>query len=40
MSEEELGGCSSKNDLECNTEEEKDVKIEIKKSLRNNNYFG
>jgi hypothetical protein len=32
QSEEELGGCSSKNDIECNMEEEKDVKIEIKKS--------
>jgi hypothetical protein len=32
QSEEELGGCSSKNDIECNMNEDKDVKIEVKKS--------
>src|SRR3989304_4314985 len=30
--EEELAGCSSKNDIECNFIEEKDIGIEIKKS--------
>lgn len=30
--ENELGGCSSKNDLECNMKSIKDVSIEIKKS--------
>lgn len=30
--EEELAGCSSKNDIECNFVEEKDIGIEIKKS--------
>ncbi len=29
--EDELGGCSSKNDIECNLNSEKDVPIEIKK---------
>jgi len=30
--EDELGGCSSKNDIECNMINEKDIPIEIKKS--------
>ena len=29
--EEELGGSSSKNDIECNYQKEKDIGIEIKK---------
>ena len=30
--ENELGGCSSKNDIECNLKTENDISIEIKKS--------
>jgi hypothetical protein len=30
--ENELGGCSSKNDIECNMHVERDISIEIKKS--------
>jgi len=32
QSEVELGGCSSKNDIECNMNSERDVSIEAKKS--------
>lgn len=32
QNEDELGGCSSKNDIECNMNSIKDISIEIKKS--------
>lgn len=32
QTDEELGGCSTKNDIECNFNKEKDIGIEIKKS--------
>ena len=32
QNEDELGGCSSKNDIECNMNSERDISIEIKKS--------
>ena len=32
QNEHELGGCSSKNDIECNMNTERDTSIEIKKS--------
>jgi hypothetical protein len=32
QTEDELGKCSSKNDIECNMNKEKDIPIEIKKS--------
>jgi len=32
QNEEELGACSSKNDMECNMKSERDVSIEIKKA--------
>ena len=32
QNEDDLGGCSSKNDIECNMNSERDISIEIKKS--------
>jgi hypothetical protein len=40
QNKDDLGGCSSKNDIECNMNSIKDISIEIKKSKNQKRLIG